>query len=85
MHKREHVRKDDLEYEASVKPGIPQDAVFTSDGEIEPRGNGKCIVQFKVNRQYYWNQKNFSERAKAIVGKLALEGINRFLRGLKEL
>lgn len=28
--------KDNLEFEASVKSGITPDAVFTSDGEIEP-------------------------------------------------
>lgn len=61
------------------------DAAISSLGEIETRVNGKCIVEFKVNTQYYQDKETFTKEDMVFVKQIELDGINHFLKGLKKL
>lgn len=61
------------------------DAAISSLGEIETRVNGKCIVEFKVNTQYYQDKETFTKEDMVFVKQIELDDINHFLKGLKKL
>lgn len=61
------------------------DAETSSLGEIETMVNGKAIVSFKHNLKYYLNNEAFTKEDIKVVKEMEVDGIRRFLQGLREM